>query len=103
MLYMVEIDLDLPTHWTPEETAEAFKPEGSRGQELIKEGKMLRAWRKTASRSTFALYEAEDHDDLHAALTSLPFHGYMQIKVTPLVEHTAMQIFKQNGGELRPI
>ena len=103
MLYMVEIDLDLPSHWTPEETAERFKPEGKRGQELIKEGKLLRAWRKTGTRSTFALYEAKDHDELHAALTSLPFHPYMQIKTTPLVEHTAMIIFKESGGELRPI
>ena len=64
---------------------------------------MLRVWRIAATRANFGIWQADSHDDLHAALGSLPLHPFMQVTVTPLVEHPVVAAAAERGVALGTI
>jgi len=61
--------------------------EAARSRELAKEGILLRLWRVPGQRENWGIWNADDADRLHDALSSLPLFRYLTITVHPLASH----------------
>jgi muconolactone D-isomerase len=61
--------------------------ESIRGRELAEQGIMVRLWRVPGRRANWGIWRANDHDQLHEALASLPLFPYLTITVHPLATH----------------
>jgi muconolactone D-isomerase len=84
--YLVQIDVRL--HAVPPEERDALQAaERRRGEELIAAGLLERIWRIPGRSANVGIWRARDGDELHAALTSLPLHPWMDVVVTPLATH----------------
>lgn len=87
MEFLVEIDVNWPVDGDPIQKAELIAAEGKRAKELSENGLIRRIWRIPGRRSNISLWEASDASELHAALASLPFFPWLDIKVRPLANH----------------
>ena len=61
--------------------------EAARSRELAKQGMLLRLWRVPGRRANWGIWRADDCDQLHDALASLPLFSYLTITVHPLASH----------------
>lgn len=61
--------------------------EAIRARELASAGTLVRLWRVPGRRENWGIWNAEDANQLHAALTSLPLFPYLRITVHPLATH----------------
>ena len=73
---------------TASETEEALRAkEATRARELALAGTLVRLWRVPGRRENWGIWIAENTDQLHNALSSLPLFPYMEITVHPLASH----------------
>jgi muconolactone D-isomerase len=87
MLYLVHMRVELP-HGMPAEVADDIKArEKAYAQQLQAQGVWLHLWRVAGEYANYSVFDAEDHDRLHALLAALPLFPYMRIQVTPLARH----------------
>lgn len=87
VLYMVRMDVELPTD-LPKELADEIKArEKSYSQDLQRSGKWLHLWRIVGQYANVSIFDVEDNDELHRLLSNLPLFPYMRIQVTPLARH----------------
>ncbi|MBK1782310.1 muconolactone Delta-isomerase [Advenella sp. WQ 585] len=87
MLYMVEMDVNIP-HDMPEEVAnEIKKTEKAYSQELQRSGKWAYIWRVVGEYKNVSIFDVESNEELHTLLSGLPLFPYMDIKVTALCRH----------------
>ena len=100
MRFMVRIDVKLPGDWTEQRLAEMVESEMARGNELMREGKQLRLWRIVGRRSNFGIWQADTFEELHEILQSMPMHPWMDIDITPIIEHPGVTRYKDRYGEL---
>lgn len=98
MLFMANITVNLPGELPAEEKERLTHAEHARAMELVRAGHLRRIWRVVGERSNFSVWEADTLEELHAAIGSLPFHPWMQLKVTPLIEHPATQKWEAEEG-----
>ena len=98
MLFMANITVTLPGDMEPAEKERLTQAEFARAMELVKAGNLKRIWRVVGERSNFSVWHADTLEELHAAIGSLPFHPYMQLRVTPLIEHPATQKWEAEEG-----
>jgi muconolactone D-isomerase len=61
--------------------------EAARTRELAKQGMLSRLWRVPGRRENWGIWRADDCDQLHNALVSLPLFAYLTITVRPLASH----------------
>ena len=61
--------------------------EAVRAVELAKSGTLLRLWRIPGQRANWGIWKADDLDQLHHALASLPLFPFLTITVHPLAPH----------------
>lgn len=61
--------------------------EAIRAHELALAGTLVRLWRVPGRRENWGIWIAENTDQLHNALSSLPLFPYMEITVHPLASH----------------
>jgi len=87
MLYMVRMDVSLPATMSTDQADRIKAAEKAYAQELQQAGKWLHLWRIVGEYANVSIFDAQDHDELHTLLSSLPLFPYMQIKVTPLAKH----------------
>lgn len=87
MEFLVRIDIDWPQDAPAEERERIWEDEFRQGRLLAEQGLLRRLWRVPGRSANWSLYEAQDATQLHAALTSLPLHPWMDIEVHPLAEH----------------
>lgn len=87
MIYLVRMDVTLPTHLAPEETAELLAREKAYSQELQRDGRWKEIWRVVGEYANYSVFDVTDHDELHGLLSGLPLFPHMQIDVTPLATH----------------
>ena len=59
--------------------------ERARSMQFVKDGKLKRIYRIVGLRGNFSIWEAESLEELHATLTSLPLHPYMDIEIYPII------------------
>jgi muconolactone D-isomerase len=71
----------------PEPEAALREREAIRARELANAGMLLRLWRVPGRRENWGIWSAEDADQLHEALVSLPLFRYLNIDVHPLATH----------------
>jgi muconolactone D-isomerase len=61
--------------------------EAARAAELAKSGILLRLWRIPGQRANWGIWKADNCDQLHHALASLPLFPFLIITVHPLASH----------------
>jgi muconolactone delta-isomerase len=72
--------------------------EAARAAELAKDGTLLRLWRIPDQRANWGIWKADDLDQLHRALASLPLFPFLTITVHPLASHPN-DPFGRNGSD----
>ena len=100
MRFMVQMVVGLPGDWPAEKVDEIAKAENARGHELIKAGKLRRLFRIVGKRANFSIWDADSLEELHETLQSLPMHPWMEIDITPIIEHPGVARFREKYGEL---
>ncbi len=98
MLFMANITVNLPGDMDPAQKAALTEAEFARAMELVEAGNLRRIWRVVGERSNFSVWQADTLEELHAAIGSLPFHPFMQLKVTPLIDHPATEKWEREHG-----
>jgi muconolactone D-isomerase len=86
--FLVYIRNNWPVDGDPARKAELGKAEGARAAELAEAGILKRLWRVTGRRENVGIWSAASADELHAALSSLPYFPWLDIEVTPLASHS---------------
>jgi muconolactone D-isomerase len=87
MLFLVRMDVNLPTDMPAEEAAAIKATEKAYSQDLQQRGKWRHIWRVVGEYSNYSVFDAESNDELHNMLSGLPLFPYMDISVTPLAKH----------------
>ena len=87
MLFMVEMDVRLPTDVLPSEVEELRARERERAQELQRDGRWLHLWRVAGRYANVSIFDVSSLEELHELLCSLPLFPYIDARVTPLVRH----------------
>ena len=87
MLYLVQMQVQLPDHMPPEESQAIKDRERQYAQRLQQEGCWRHLWRVVGQYANVSVFDAPDHDTLHGWLSALPLFPYMRIQVTPLATH----------------
>jgi muconolactone D-isomerase len=88
MEFLVTIETRFPTTTTTEQRDEILARERERGRELIQQGVISRIWRiPGGGLANVGIWNAEDADELHSSITSLPAYPYMTTEVRPLATH----------------
>lgn len=82
------VHMEMTVLETGSETERKLRAEEAiRACELSSAGTLVRLWRVPGRRENWGIWKAEDTDQLHAALVSLPLFRYMRITVHPLATH----------------
>jgi muconolactone D-isomerase len=77
------------------------RQEAARALELSEEGRLLRLWRVPGRRENWGIWKADDCDELHDALASLPLFKYLTITVYPLASHPNDPASREERREAR--
>jgi muconolactone D-isomerase len=87
MLFLVRMDVNLPTDMPAEEAAAIKATEKAYSQGLQQQGKWRHIWRVAGEYPNYSVFDAESNDEPHSMLSGLPPFPYMDISVTPLAKH----------------
>ncbi|WP_022981470.1 muconolactone Delta-isomerase [Ideonella sp. B508-1] len=87
MLFMVEMQVNIPASVDPAEAARIKAEEKAYSQALQREGKWPHIWRVVGQYANVSIFDVESNDELHTLLSQLPLFPYMTIQVTPLARH----------------
>ena len=87
MDFLVHIINQAPVTLQGKELEELVKAESGRAKVLAEQGVLFKLWRIAGKRENVGIWRAKDANELHAALSSLPFFPYLQIDVLSLAEH----------------
>lgn len=87
MLYLVRMDVTLPTDLSAAETTALLAREKAYSQELQRDGRWKEIWRIVGEYANFSVFDVADNDELHELLSGLPLFPHMRIHVTPLATH----------------
>jgi muconolactone delta-isomerase len=63
------------------------RQEAVRARELAAQGVLRSLWRVPGRRANWGIWVADDADQLHAAISSLPLFPYLTVTVHPLARH----------------
>jgi len=102
MLFMVNIVVRLPGDWPKDRLDALVAAETARSMQCVKDGKLKRIFRVVGQRANFSIWEAASLEEMHAALTSLPMHPYMDVSVTPIIRHTTTEAYEAAHGTMPP-
>lgn len=87
MIYLVKMDVTLPTDMAPDDTADLLAREKAYSQELQRDGRWKEIWRVAGEYANYSVFDVADHDELHRLVSGLPLFPHMRIQVTPLAAH----------------
>ncbi len=87
MLFQVEMDVNIPLGFNPEDAAILKAAEKTRFQELQKAGAWRHIWRVVGRYANLSIFDVPDNATLHELLTTLPLYPFMTVRVTPLCRH----------------
>ena len=86
MEFLVQFELDIPDGVVDSEIEDRGRAEAVAAETLAQEGHLVRLW-QVSSRTVLGLYRAGSKAELDALLGALPMYEWMQISITPLVQH----------------
>jgi muconolactone D-isomerase len=102
MLFLVNIDVEMPAA-TPQEIKDDLRTrENARAMEMIRAGKLRRIWRSVGQTANYGIWEADTLEELHANIGSLPMSPYFKVKVTPLIQHPVTEAWNKANGVMPP-
>lgn len=87
MLFMVEMDVNIPLDFDAREAASLKAEEKAYSQKLQEAGTWRHIWRKVGLYSNVSIFDVESNAALHDLLTALPLYPFMTMTVTPLCRH----------------
>jgi len=87
MLFMVEMDINIPLDFDAGEAARLKAQEKAYSQKLQTQGVWRHIWRKVGLYSNVSIFDVESNSHLHDLLTALPLYPFMTMTVTPLCRH----------------
>ena len=87
MLYLVRMDVGIPSHLPKAEVEAAKATEKARSQELQRDRRWVHLWRVVGRYSNCSVFDVDSNDELHEILQALPLYPFMTIEVTPLAQH----------------
>lgn len=87
MVYVVEMDVNIPETWSEEKLKDYMTREKETSQKWQKSGQWKYLWRVAGRYSNISVLEVESPDELHQILSSLPLFPYMDIRVTSVCKH----------------
>ncbi|NML11987.1 muconolactone Delta-isomerase [Sphingobium sp. AR-3-1] len=87
MLFMVEMDVNIPLGFDPEEAAQLKAAEKARFQELQQAGTWRHIWRVVGQYANVSIFDVPSNTELHDILMSLPLYPFMTMHVTALCRH----------------
>ena len=102
MLFMLKIVVRLPGDLSPEKLAEINKRETARSMQMVRDGKLKRIFRIAGRRANFSIWDCASPEELHATLTAMPQHPYMDLEVTPIIKHTTTEAWEKETGAMPP-
>lgn len=87
MLFMVEMDVRIPSGLGAQDVAMLKADEKARFQELQRAGTWRHIWRVVGRYANVSIFDVPDNAALHHILTGLPLYPFMEVKVTALCRH----------------
>jgi muconolactone D-isomerase len=87
MLYLVRMDVRIPTGSDQNQIDEVKAREKVYSQELQRDGSWVHLWRVVGEYANYSVFDVSTNDELHQLLSALPLFPYMEIHVTPLAQH----------------
>ncbi|AOB25119.1 MULTISPECIES: muconolactone Delta-isomerase [Bordetella] len=87
MLFMVQMQVNLPPDMPAERADKLKADEKALAQQMQRDGKWRHLWRVAGRYANVSIFDAADNDELHQMLSSLPLFPYMDIQVTALARH----------------
>ena len=87
MLFMVQMDVNIPADFDVKEAAKLKLTEKNRFQDLQRSGKWRHIWRVAGQYSNVSIFDVDNNVELHELVTTLPLYPFMKIKVTALCRH----------------
>jgi muconolactone D-isomerase len=87
MLYLVRMDVRIPTDSDPKQMDDIKAREKAYSQELQRDGRWVHLWRVVGEYANYSVFDVGSNDELHQLLSALPLFPYMEIHVTPLAQH----------------
>jgi muconolactone delta-isomerase len=63
----------------------------------------LATLRIVGKRANFSIWDVDSLEELHESFQSLPMFPWMDITVTPLIEHPSEIEYKKQNGEMPPL
>lgn len=102
MLFMVNIVVHLPGDWPKEKIDALAAAETAQGMQYVKDGKLKRIYRIVGQRANFSIWQADSLEELHATLSALPMHPFMDVSVHPIIKHTTTEAWEAANGSMPP-
>lgn len=87
MLFLVRMDVHIPSHLSPAEVDAIKLAEKQYSQDLQRAGKWPHIYRVVGEYANYSIFDVDSNDELHTLLSGLPLFPYMTISVTPLARH----------------
>jgi muconolactone D-isomerase len=87
MLFLVRMDVAIPTDLDPAVRERLLADEKARAQQLQKDGVWVHLWRVVGQYANYSVFDVPSGDALHEILWSLPLFPYMRVEVTALARH----------------
>ncbi|AEE65715.1 methylmuconolactone isomerase [Bordetella pertussis] len=87
MLFMVQMQVNLPPDMPAERADKLKADEKALAQQMQRDGKWRHLWRVAGRYANVSIFDAADNDELHQMLSALPLFPYMDIQVTALARH----------------
>jgi muconolactone D-isomerase len=87
MLFMVEMNVDIPLGFDADEAARLKLAEKERFQALQTDGTWRHIWRVVGQYANVSIFDVADNATLHDILVGLPLYPFMTMKVTALCRH----------------
>lgn len=87
MLFMVEMDVNIPLDFDADEATRIKAAEKAYFQTLQAAGTWRHIWRKVGLYSNVSIFDVESNAALHDVLMGLPLFPFMTMTITPLCRH----------------
>lgn len=87
MLFMVEMDVNIPLDFDVDEAARLKAAEKARFQDLQAAGTWRHIWRVVGQYANVSIFDVESNAQLHDLLIGLPLYPFMDMRVTALCRH----------------
>ena len=100
MFFLVEATTHLPADVPAGERADLIARETAADRAQQAAGRLRHIWRVPGAQANVAVWFADDADELHTALTSLPAWPWMTVVVRPLATHPLTTLAEQENSGL---